>query len=143
MSQCAGGAFTWKRVGGTGIVRTKRDVHTGCGTKRFGPLLERSCRQDNRPVPALADGRHPDPLGEHEPWAFVNTDLATISATIPGWPVSRWRAGTTFQVADAHLGFETHRKRRMRFAQGHAGKPHSSVRAIDEVLADCQFAPMV
>jgi hypothetical protein len=51
-----------------------------------------------------------DPSGEHEPSAFLCTDLATTPATILGWFVSRWRVETTFQEVRAHLGVETQRQ---------------------------------
>ena len=51
-----------------------------------------------------------DPSGEHEPAAFLSTDLAAQPATILGWFVSRWRVETTFQEVRAHLGVETQRQ---------------------------------
>jgi hypothetical protein len=51
-----------------------------------------------------------DPSGEHEPAAFLSTDLDAQPATILGWFVSRWRVETTFQEARAHLGVETQRQ---------------------------------
>ena len=51
-----------------------------------------------------------DPCGEHEPSAFLSTDLAATPATILGWFVSRWRVETTFQEVRAHLGVETQRQ---------------------------------
>ena len=51
-----------------------------------------------------------DPSGEHEPSAFLSTDLAATPATILGWFVSRWRVETTFQEVRAHLGVETQRQ---------------------------------
>jgi hypothetical protein len=51
-----------------------------------------------------------DPAGEHEPSAFLSTNLDTTPATILGWFVSRWRVETTFQEARAHLGVETQRQ---------------------------------
>ena len=38
-----------------------------------------------------------DPTGEHEPTAFLSTDLNAQPATILGWFVSRRRVETTFQ----------------------------------------------
>ena len=51
-----------------------------------------------------------DPSGEHEPPAFLSTDLDATPATILGWFVSRWRVETTFQEVRAHLGVETQRQ---------------------------------
>lgn len=51
-----------------------------------------------------------DPSGEHEPAAFLSTDLGAQPATILGWFVSRWRVETTFQEVRAHLGVETQRQ---------------------------------
>jgi hypothetical protein len=51
-----------------------------------------------------------DPSGEHDPSAFLSTDLDATPATILGWFVSRWRVETTFQEARAHLGVETQRQ---------------------------------
>ena len=51
-----------------------------------------------------------DPSGEHDPQAFLSTDLAATPATILGWFVSRWRVETTFQEVRAHLGVETQRQ---------------------------------
>ena len=51
-----------------------------------------------------------DPSGEHEPAAFLSTDLTAKPATILGWFVSRWRVETTFQEVRAHLGVETQRQ---------------------------------
>jgi hypothetical protein len=51
-----------------------------------------------------------DPSGEHEPSAFLSTDLDTTPAQILGWFVSRWRVETTFQEVRAHLGVETQRQ---------------------------------
>jgi hypothetical protein len=51
-----------------------------------------------------------DPSGEHEPAAFLSTDLDAQPATILGWFVSRWRLETTFQDVRAHLGVETQRQ---------------------------------
>ena len=51
-----------------------------------------------------------DPSGEHDPSAFLSTDLAVTPATILGWFVSRWRVETTFQEVRAHLGVETQRQ---------------------------------
>jgi hypothetical protein len=51
-----------------------------------------------------------DPIGEHEPSAFLSTDLDVSPATILGWFVSRWRVETTFQEVRAHLGVETQRQ---------------------------------
>ena len=50
------------------------------------------------------------PAGEHEPAAFLSTDLDAQPATILGWFVSRWRVETTFQEVRAHLGVETQRQ---------------------------------
>jgi hypothetical protein len=36
-----------------------------------------------------------DPTGEHEPAAFLSTDLDATPAMILGWFVSRWRVETT------------------------------------------------
>jgi hypothetical protein len=51
-----------------------------------------------------------DPLGEHEPSAFLSTDLDASPAMILGWFVLRWRVETTFQEVRAHLGVETQRQ---------------------------------
>jgi hypothetical protein len=51
-----------------------------------------------------------DPTGEHEPAAFLSTDLDTTPAMILGWFVSRWRVETTFQEVRTHLGVETQRQ---------------------------------
>ena len=51
-----------------------------------------------------------DPSGEHEPAAFLSTDLDAQPATILGWFVSRWRVETTFQEVRAHLGVETQKR---------------------------------
>jgi hypothetical protein len=51
-----------------------------------------------------------DPSGEHEPSAFLSTDLGATPAMILGWFVSRWRVETTFQEVRAHLGVETQRQ---------------------------------
>jgi len=51
-----------------------------------------------------------DPSGEHEPSAFLSTDLDATPAMILGWIVSRWRVETTFQEVRAHLGVETQRQ---------------------------------
>ena len=51
-----------------------------------------------------------DPTGEHEPAAFLSTDLDATPAMILGWFVSRWRVETTFQEVRAHLGVETQRQ---------------------------------
>jgi hypothetical protein len=51
-----------------------------------------------------------DPTGEHEPSAFLSTDLDVQPATILGWFVSRWRVETTFQEVRTHLGVETQRQ---------------------------------
>jgi hypothetical protein len=51
-----------------------------------------------------------DPSGEHDPQAFLSTDLAATPATILGLFVSRWRVETTFQEVRAHLGVETQRQ---------------------------------
>jgi hypothetical protein len=51
-----------------------------------------------------------DPSGEHQPSAFLSTDLDATPAAILGWFVSRWRVETTFQEARAHLGVETQRQ---------------------------------
>jgi hypothetical protein len=51
-----------------------------------------------------------DPSGEHEPSAFLSTDLGATPALILGWFVSRWRVETTFQEVRAHLGVETQRQ---------------------------------
>ena len=51
-----------------------------------------------------------DPSGEHEPAAFLSTELDAQPATILGWFVSRWRLETTFQEVRAHLGVETQRQ---------------------------------
>jgi hypothetical protein len=51
-----------------------------------------------------------DPLGEHEPQAFLSTDLAAKPEAILGWFVTRWRVETTFQEVRAHLGVETQRQ---------------------------------
>jgi hypothetical protein len=51
-----------------------------------------------------------DPSGEHEPSAFLSTDLDAKPSTILGWFVSRWRVETTFQEVRTHLGVETQRQ---------------------------------
>jgi len=51
-----------------------------------------------------------DPTGEHEPAAFLSTDLEAMPAMILGWFVSRWRVETTFQEVRTHLGVETQRQ---------------------------------
>lgn len=51
-----------------------------------------------------------DPTGEHEPSAFLSTDLDATPAMILGWFVLRWRVETTFQEVRAHLGVETQRQ---------------------------------
>ena len=51
-----------------------------------------------------------DPSGEHQPSAFLSTDLTATPAMILGWFVSRWRVETTFQEVRAHLGVETQRQ---------------------------------
>ena len=51
-----------------------------------------------------------DPSGEHDPQAFLSTDLNAEPATILGFFVSRWRVETTFQEVRAHLGVETRRR---------------------------------
>ena len=51
-----------------------------------------------------------DPIGEHEPAAFLSTDLDATPAMILGWFVSRWRVETTFQEIRTHLGVETQRQ---------------------------------
>ena len=51
-----------------------------------------------------------DPSGQHEPAAFLSTDLNAQPATILGWFVSRWRVEITFQEVRAHLGVETRRQ---------------------------------
>jgi|GEM_PF-1421994 len=51
-----------------------------------------------------------DPSGEHEPAAFLSTDIDARPATILCWFVSRWRVETTFQEVRAHLGVETQRQ---------------------------------
>ena len=51
-----------------------------------------------------------DPSGEHEPAAFLSTDIDAQPAAILGWFVSRWRVETTFQEVRAHLGVETQRQ---------------------------------
>ena len=51
-----------------------------------------------------------DPTGEHEPAAFLSTDLEATPAMILGWFVSRWRLETTFQEVRTHLGVETQRQ---------------------------------
>ena len=51
-----------------------------------------------------------DPTGEHEPAAFLSTDLDATAAKILGWFVLRWRVETTFQEVRTHLGVETQRQ---------------------------------
>ena len=51
-----------------------------------------------------------DPLGEHEPQAFLCTDLDATPETILQRFVFRWRVETTFQEARTHLGVETQRQ---------------------------------
>lgn len=61
------------------------------------------------PVP-IRWGLVRDPHGEHEPAAFLSTDLEATPAMILGWFVSRWRVETTFQEVRIHLGVETQRQ---------------------------------
>ncbi|HTU06080.1 MAG TPA: transposase [Trebonia sp.] len=51
-----------------------------------------------------------DPQGEHEPAAFLSTNLDATPEKILGWFVSRWRVETTFQEVRTHLGVETQRQ---------------------------------
>jgi hypothetical protein len=51
-----------------------------------------------------------DPSGEHDPSAFLSTDLDATPTAILGWFVSRRRVKTTFQEVRAHLGVETQRQ---------------------------------
>jgi hypothetical protein len=51
-----------------------------------------------------------DPSGEHDPQAFLSTDLDAQPETILGWFVRRWRVETTFQEVRTHLGIETQRQ---------------------------------
>jgi DDE superfamily endonuclease len=51
-----------------------------------------------------------DPTGEHEPSAFLSTDLDATPAMILGWFVLRWRVETTFQEVRTHPGVETQRQ---------------------------------
>ncbi len=51
-----------------------------------------------------------NPLGEHEPQAFLSTDLDAAPETILQWFVSRWRVETTFQEVRAYLGVQTQRQ---------------------------------
>ncbi len=51
-----------------------------------------------------------DPLGEHEPQAFLSTDLDLTAETVLQWFVFRWRVETTFQEVRSHLGVETQRQ---------------------------------
>jgi hypothetical protein len=51
-----------------------------------------------------------DPAGEHDPQAFLSTDLNATPERILGWFVLRWRVETTFQEVRAHLGVETQRQ---------------------------------
>ena len=51
-----------------------------------------------------------DPSGEHEPAAFLSTDLKATPAMTLSWFVSRWRVETTFQEVRTHLGVETQRQ---------------------------------
>jgi len=51
-----------------------------------------------------------DPLGEHEPQAFLSTDFDAAPETILQWFVWRWRVETSFQEVRAHLGVETQRQ---------------------------------
>ena len=51
-----------------------------------------------------------DPTGDHEPAAFLSTDLKATPAMILGWFVSRWRVETTLQEVRTHLGAETQRQ---------------------------------
>jgi hypothetical protein len=49
-------------------------------------------------------------VSQHEPAAFLSTDLDVTPAMILGWFVSRWRVETTFQEVRTHLGVETQRQ---------------------------------
>ena len=51
-----------------------------------------------------------DPLGEHEPQAFLRTDLDATPEAILQRFVFRWRVETTFQEVRTHLGVETQRQ---------------------------------
>jgi hypothetical protein len=51
-----------------------------------------------------------DPSGEHQPAAFLSTDLDAHPAAILGWFVSRRRVETTFREIRAHVGVETQRQ---------------------------------
>jgi len=51
-----------------------------------------------------------DPLGEHEPQAFLCTDLDAMPEAILQRFVFRWRVETTFQEVRTHLGVETQRQ---------------------------------
>ena len=51
-----------------------------------------------------------DPTGEHEPAAFLSTDLKAAPEMILSWFVSRWRVETTFQEVRTHLGVESQRQ---------------------------------
>ena len=51
-----------------------------------------------------------DPLGEHEPQAFLCTDLDATPEAILQRFVFRWRVETTFQEVRTHLGVETQRQ---------------------------------
>jgi hypothetical protein len=51
-----------------------------------------------------------DPSGEHDPQAFLSTDLDATPERVLGWFVRRWRVETTFQEVRTHLGVETQRQ---------------------------------
>jgi hypothetical protein len=51
-----------------------------------------------------------DPLGEHQPQAFLCTDLDATTEAILQRFVFRWRLETTFQEVRTHLGVETQRQ---------------------------------
>ena len=51
-----------------------------------------------------------DPIGEHEPQAFLCTDLDATPEAILQRFVFRWRVETTFQEVRTHLGVETQRQ---------------------------------
>src|SRR3984957_265711 len=89
-----------------GSVMTRR-INRRVG-EYHGGRWRRGCHSGIAPVP-IRWFLVRDPSGEHEPAAFLSTDLAAQPVTILGWFVSRWRVETTFQEVRAHLGVETQR----------------------------------
>jgi hypothetical protein len=51
-----------------------------------------------------------DPIGEHEPQAFLCTDLDAAPLDILRWFVRRWSIEVTFAEVRRHLGVETQRQ---------------------------------